>query len=204
MDDFNITYESLYEILRKEKSQEELQKLDSNFFMQVIEYLRTKKQILESQESKDSIFASAEIQKTKKQLENSQKILKELCERRENKIVQMALFSSRSESRVDYEAMLIEEKNLYTSIISSLNGFRINIVNNIISGNLPSIEEPKPIKTLENKKNTAKLVRFTTAVPKFVGDDLNIYGPYEEHDVANLPLKVADVLINRNRVELIK
>ena len=202
MEDFSITYEYLYDILRKEKSQEELQKLDSNFFSFVAEYLNTKKQILESQESKDSIFASAEIQKTRKQLENSQKILKELYERRENKIIQMALFSSRAESRVDHELMLKEELELYNSIISILNSFRTSILDNIIMGRMPVLDKPKAIKTQE--QDDTKLVRFINAVPSFVGDDLNIYGPYEEQDVANLPQKVVKVLIDKNRAEEIK
>lgn len=203
MEDFAITYESLYDMLRKEKSQEELQKLDPNFFSFVAEYLNTKKQILESQESKDSIFASAEIQKTRKQLENSQKILKELYERRENKIIQMALFSSRSESRFDSELMLKEEQELFGSVISTLTSFKTSILDNLIRGKLPVIEQSKSIKSQDIDKNS-RLVRFINAVPKFVGDDLNIYGPYEEHDVANLPEKVVKVLINRNRAEEIK
>lgn len=203
MEDFSITYESLYDILRKEKSQEELQKLDQNFFSFVAEYLNTKKQILESQESKDSIFASAEIQKTRKQLENSQKILKELYERRENKIIQMALFSSRAESRIDHELMLKEELEFYNSIISTLNSFRTSILDNLIVGRMPVLDKPKAIKTQEEQDDT-KLVRFINAVPRFVGDDLNIYGPYEEQDVANLPQKVVKVLIDKNRAEEIK
>lgn len=199
--DFGVTYESLYDILRKEKSQEELQNLDKNFFLFVAEYLQTKKQILSSQENKDSIFASAEIQKTRKQLENSQKILKELYERRENKIIQMALFSSRTDSKTDSDAMLKEEKELYTAIITQLASYRINVLGNLISGKLPVIEKPKVIKSENQPEITTKLVRFTSAVPKFVGDDMNIYGPYEEQDVANLPLKVANVLIEKSRVE---
>ncbi|MDD5650342.1 MAG: hypothetical protein PHF86_08000 [Candidatus Nanoarchaeia archaeon] len=202
--DFGVTYESLYDILRKEKSQEELQELDKNFFMYVAEYLTTKKQILASQENKDSIFASAEIQKTRKQLENSQKILKELYERRENKIIQIALFSSRTESKSEHKAMLKEELEFYNSIITNLVNFRTNVLGNIIVGKLPQIEKPKVIKTENQPENTAKLVRFISAVPKFVGEDMNIYGPYEEQDVANLPIKVANVLIDKSRVEIIE
>lgn len=203
MEDFAITYESLYDLLRKEKSQEELQKLDPNFFSFVAEYLNTKKQILESQESKDSIFASSEIQKTRKQLENSQKILRELYERRENKIIQMALFSSRSDSRFDNELMLKEEQELFGSIISTLNSFKTSILDNLIRGRIPVVEQPKSIKSQDIDGNS-RLVRFINAVPKFVGDDLNIYGPYEEHDVANLPEKVAKVLVDKSRAEEIK
>lgn len=203
-EEFNITYESLYDILRKEKSQDDLQKLDQNFFRNVLDYLHTKKQILETQQNKESIFASSEIQKTRKQLENTQKILRELYERRENKIIQMALFSSRTNSMSEHEALLEEEKELYISIKNALAGYRENIIGNLINGKLPNLEKAKIIKTSENQTSETKLVRFMTAVPKFVGNDLNVYGPYEEQDIANLPKKVADILIEKSRVELIK
>ena len=68
---------------------------------------------------------------------------------------------------------------------------------------MPALDKPKTIKTQEEASDT-KLVRFINAVPKFVGDDLNIYGPYEEQDVANLSERVAKVLVDKNRAEEIK
>src|SRR3989338_1303876 len=156
-----ITFDSLYEALRLEKYKTELQKLDKNFYKKSVKYLEEKKAILKSQESKDSVFANESIIKTKRQLENTRMIIKELYEKREAKIINMALFNSRSAGSVqDTESLLEEEKDMYN-----------------------------------------KLVRFTEAVPKFVGNDLNIYGPYEAEDVANLPGKVAEILVKNRRAE---
>jgi len=47
-------------------------------------------------------------------------------------------------------------------------------------------------------------VRFLYAVPKFVGKELEEYGPFEEEDIANLPSDIADILIGKGRVEEIK
>ena len=58
-----ITYETLFEILQKEKLRMELQKLNSNFHENFTKYLEEKTSILNSQRSKDTIF-SLEIQKT--------------------------------------------------------------------------------------------------------------------------------------------
>ena len=41
-------------------------------------------------------------------------------------------------------------------------------------------------------------------MPKFVGRDLEVYGPFEEEDIANLPGEIADILILKNRAEEIK
>ena len=116
MADVVITYETLYEILRREKFREELQKLNETFFQDIVNYIKDKKSILESQQNKVSIFTSVETSKTKRQIENTVKILNELYERRESKIVRMAMFSSRSEDNVEIGALLPEEKELYDKL----------------------------------------------------------------------------------------
>lgn len=204
MPEFIITYENLYEIFRKEKYKPELQNLNKNFFENVIKYLAEKNSILESQKSKKSVFAPSEIQKTKKQLQNVKKILKELYERRENKIIQLALFSSKMKEKQDLSAMLPEERRLYQELIKRLSTSRKDILFNLLSAKLPSLEKTKDIKTEEKEKNSTKLVRFLHSTPKFVGDDLNTYGPYENEDIGNLPLKVAEVLIKSKRAEEIQ
>ena len=46
-------------------------------------------------------------------------------------------------------------------------------------------------------------VRFLKPVPKFMGKDLETFGPFEKDDVASLPKKIANILVNKDRVELI-
>jgi len=196
-----ITYETLYELLRKEKFRQELQKLDENFFKDVINYLEEKKTILQSQEKKDSIFAPSNIQKTRKQLDNLQKIIKEFYERRETKIIQLAVFSSRTNSTIqDYSAMLEEEKELYKSIVDELNSFRSSILKSLLQGKMPQKGKKKQ-QIQEQPATETKLIRFLQAIPQFVGDDLEVYGPFEAEDISNLPVRVAEVLIKNNRAE---
>ena len=76
MADDIITYETLYEILRREKYNQELQTLDKEFFKNTTTYLNEKESILESQKQKSSIFSATEINKTKKQIENIKKYRK--------------------------------------------------------------------------------------------------------------------------------
>ena len=199
-----ITYEALYEILRKEKSSSELQTLDENFFQNVVNYIKEKSEILESQKKKTSIFASVEIIKTQKQLDNIKKILKELYERRENKIIQIALFSSRTSQKKENLGLLEEENEFYQKLENMFSNYRKDILIKILSKKLPKIEEPKDIKTENKERNKTKLVRFIHSLPKFVGEDLNIYGPFEEEDISNLPLKVAKVLIKKRRAQKIR
>ena len=197
----SITYEFLYELLRKEKFRKELQKLDENFFKDVINYLEEKKAILMSQEKKDSIFAPSNVQKTRKQLENLQKIIKEFYERRETKIIQLAVFSSRTNAPIqDYASMLEEEKEFYKTIVEELNNYRSSILKSLLEGKLP-VKGRNRKKQKDQEPVETKLVRFMQAIPQFVGDDLEVYGPFESEDISNLPARVAEVLIKNNRAE---
>ena len=45
------------------------------------------------------------------------------------------------------------------------------------------------------------MIRFLSPVPKFLGKELETYGPFGEDDVANLPSEIAAILIAKGRVE---
>src|SRR3989338_6590446 len=104
-----ITYETLFELLKRERERPDLQRLESTFFNDTINYIKDKKKILEAKS--ESPFAVEERKKTEIQLENIYKILKELYERREKKIISLALDKSRTKSNlIDTTALLREEK----------------------------------------------------------------------------------------------
>lgn len=205
MAEVKIVFETLYEMLRREKYKNELQQLEPTFYSDVVKYLAEKVSVIESQQSKSSIFASAELQKTQKTVENARKILKELYEKRESKIIQLARMAALMGETAELPEILPEEKGLFREVRDSLNKYREVILKNMLNMNPPKIDEgekPKELKT--DKKLETKLVRFLNPTPKFIGDDLNVYGPYDEEDIAALPSKVANVLIKKNRVESIK
>jgi len=202
--DVIITYETLYEIMRREKFRSELQKLNPEFLEDFINYINEKKSILESQQKKKSIFTSSETQKTQKQIENTKKIIRELYEKRENKIMQLAMFASRNNDHPIFQEMLPEEKKFFNELLQLVNNYRINLLYNLIEGKPPQlkqVEKPKELKT--EKKDSIKMVRFLQSIPKFVGTDLNIYGPFEEEEVAAIPYEVADLLTKKKKTEVI-
>ncbi len=71
--------------------------------------------------------------------------------------------------------------------------------------NISKTEETKPeIKEEAEEPENTKLIRFIYSVPKFLGHHLEVYGPFEEDDTANLPEEIADILIKKGRAEEIK
>lgn len=191
MSEVNITYETLFEILRLEKTREQLQELDPNFYRDVINYIKEKKE------------SASEDGSTSMQLKNVRKILEDLYERREKKIINLALDKSRFDADTSKEIKLKEEKDMFNSMVTVFDKFRKGIIQNVINANGIEIMNKEEVKDVKPKLEGLKLVKFMHAVPKFVGNDLEIYGPFEKEDVANLPDKVATVLITKRRVEAV-
>ena len=191
----------------------DLQKLDPNFFNYFVEYLNEKNKVLGKE---DSLFSYDEKKKVEKQIDNAKRIIKEIYERREKKILNIALIKSRTKSDVmDTSSFLENEKRFFDEVVKVLDVFRNDVIDNILSGkqtseitmakeeiNKKEIDEKGDID--KNETKNTKLVRFIYAVPKFVGKELEEYGPFAEEDIANLPIEIADLLINKGRVEEIK
>lgn len=117
------------------------------------------------------------------------------------------MFSSRSKTKTDISIMLPEEKSLYEHLNRIFSNHRDAILYNLLTYNLPNLaekEKPKDIKIEKKEQENTKLVRFLHAIPKFMGDDLNVYGPFEEEDISSLPIDIANILIKRQRAEEIK
>ena len=88
-----ISYDTLFDLLKREKDRSELQKLETTFYDDLVSYLKQK--------------SSAQETLPARQQDNLKKILKELYERREKKIINMALDMSRTKSNlVDTSALL--------------------------------------------------------------------------------------------------
>ncbi|MBI5872471.1 hypothetical protein HZB88_05330 [archaeon] len=187
-----ITYEMLYELLRREKYKVELQRLDLDFLKKVEQYFKEKKAILFSQEKKDSMFAASEIEKTRIQLKNVQKIIKEIYERREQKIMLLALFFSKTSELPDITVMLKEELAMFNEVKDVLGRHKKEM--------LEMIEEKEKPKVL--KAASLVRVKFTMPMQEFVGTDLKTYGPFEANEIVQLPKSIADFLIKNKQAEM--
>ncbi len=207
-DEVVITYESLYELLRREKYRPELQKLDPIFYVNALNYLKEKHAILNSQENKDSIFAVNEVEKTRIQLRNIKSILKQIYEKREAKLIQLALFNSRNNASASNESSFLpEEEALFDSLRDVLSEYREGILFKLLSSNQPELplKKEKPLKiTSEINKDKPSLikVRILVAIPEFIGPDMCVYGPFEENQIAEIPEEISGSLVANKQVEV--
>ena len=95
-DSVKITFESLYEFSRREKDVDDLQQLPETFLDDVTRYVAERKAMLEESANKTDVFSLAERDKLDMQLRNVRKIIRELWERRERKILEMAFTNMRT------------------------------------------------------------------------------------------------------------
>ena len=223
MENIKITLETLYDILRNEKKKEDLQKLESSFFFDVVSYLREKQALLEMKKEGENIFAADEKEKLEYELRSIRRILKEIYEKREKKILEIAMNKSRTGSDIiDTSAMLREEKEFYTQILQSLDHFRRGVLLNLFRAELPSVNsQMQRIElNLEQRKEQIKAelqekverqpveqkpamtrIRFTHATPSFVWKDMKVYGPFDIGEETEIFLEVAELLVRKGRAE---
>lgn len=242
MVEVRISYETLFDILRREKQKEELQDLPSTFISDVSMYLREKEAILKKEREEGNPFIAKEQESVRLQLHNIKKIIRELFERRENKIIRLAQDKVRTGQNPMH--LLVEEQSLYESLHATVNDHRTLFVQALLTGKLiqdkdqtlsypsshPTItnqtvshrheeftsiakdasdlrlaetdESAPEAKPVINPVDTpTKTVRILSPLPKFVGTELEIYGPFDQDDITALPNLIADLLIRKGRAE---
>lgn len=221
MSDIKITLETLYDMLRNERKREELQELEETFFVDVVSYLKEKEALLEMNKDGDELFAVGEKQKLEYELRSIQRILKQIYELREKKIIDIALNKSRTGSDIiDTSAMLMEEKEFYEHVLRVLDRYRRGVLLKLFKKELPDVrqqripteserqdavfhESPGPLEKFAVQETASSMtkIKFLHAVPTFVWKDMKEYGPFEAGDSTEIFPEVADLLVRKGRAE---
>ncbi|MFA5857089.1 MAG: hypothetical protein WC867_07025 [Candidatus Pacearchaeota archaeon] len=184
-----ITYNELYDALRKERYSEPLQQLTKNFVKEFAIYLKEKKEILDT---KDDDFSDS-IMKTKKQVENSVAIFRELILRRKKKILELAFVAAETGiSKRDFENMLSFEKESFEGIMKLLEKSDKKISEMLKGVSQDSEDKPKN-----------KMIVFITDTEEFLDLEGNKLGPFKKGDVANISEEIANILIIDKKAEAI-
>jgi len=193
-----ITYETIRNAHRAEK-EEELQKLQVGFFESVKSWFSHKEKL------KDTTSLL--------EVENAKKLLEDIINRRERKIVLSALRTVRGD--LPPSSLTDEERKFFDQLVNVLKIFRndmnekfrnyADIVEEKVEEAKKSIEELKPVEEkVENKfikPNGKLLVKALSDLPRFVGSNMESYGPLKTGDVIYVPEDVGKLLINRKVAE---
>lgn len=181
-----ISYNDLYEILRKEKFSEGLQMLPKEFLNEFSEYLNERK----GQALKEGDLFADSMAKTKKQLENSIALFKELILRRKKKLLNLVFVAAETGiMKRDYENMLPFERDLFEKLVKAFE------------------DEDKELgKVFNGKKSETlkfKMVILNQNVEQFVDMMGNVVGPFAAGELANLDAEICEILVASGKANFV-
>ncbi len=170
-----ITFELIRKIQMEEQKSTTLTKLPTNFSQAVINYLEQKRQLASNDDRKSGL-----------EVKTIERLVEDIFDRRERKIINATIISARS--GLPPENITEEEKQFYNVILTQIKNRRNNLLKSLFS----------------NKAEDTDAIIFKEDTPEFVGIDEQTYGPYKKGDIAKLPEENMRVLLDRGIVELYK
>ncbi|MBS3092178.1 hypothetical protein J4466_02045 [Candidatus Pacearchaeota archaeon] len=190
-----ITYNDIYEALRKERYSEQLQLLPKKFIQDVSDYIKEKKKVSKqsSMEEGDKALFSDEEAKIKKQLENATAIFNELMLLRKKKLLGLVFLASETGiSKRDFENMMEFEKELFDKLIVS-----VQESEKILAIEINNSHE------INDADKELKLILFLEDIDELIGLNGEALGPFKKDEIVNLPKQVADILISDQKAEIV-
>lgn len=176
-----MDYTTLYEAWKKEKENNELQRLDKRFYVDLSEHVRVHREELQMLDDK-TLRAKLAAEES----ERIEKLFKDLLRVRHGKILEAV---SRGK-HLSIDLLTSEEEAIYRDILLDLEKVK-DLEKDVLRGHAPRYKE---VKGVEKPKRTI-LVRFLQAIPAIVGSNTQVYGPFNIEDVASLPVENAESLI---------
>ena len=175
-----LKYEELYEILRREKTNDSLQKISTDFIKSFSELIHENKRNITS----NGDFFSEEIVRDKKQYENSMVLFKELMLRRKKKLLNLVFIANEtSVLKKDFENMLPFEKDLFDSLLNSVEQNDKLISMLLLNGNASSESSILIIEDVE----------------PFIGMSGESIGPFKKGQSVMLSKDIADILVGSSK-----
>ncbi len=179
-----IRYEDLYEFLRREKSNDGLQKLSVDFIKHFSELIHEHKRTI----TRNGDFFADEVMRETKLYENSMTLFKELMLRRKKKILNLVFIANETGvMKRDFDDMLPFEKDLFERLLSS-----VEQADKLVSALLLNGAAVHDVSVL-----------ITDDVEPFVGMNGESLGPFKKGDSQLIDRRVADVLVGGQKAIIV-
>lgn len=112
------------------------------------------------------------------ELKNIERLVEDIFNRRERKILNMALIAVRT--KIPPENLSEEENVFFDQLVNFIKTRRENALDKILTG-----------------EDRFKTVVFKEDTTEFIGSDLNTYGPFKKGDKAKIPKENAKAFLER-------
>ncbi len=174
-EDETITFEYIRKIQREEQHEPRLSKLPENFYDKAKKYLDQKRKLLRKKADRTTSI----------ELNNVERLLEDIFNRRETKIMNHAIITTRTD--IPPQNLTKKEQKFFNQIVDLLKFQREKTLNIL----LEKTKEEKGFKTL----------KFIKDIPEFMGADLKKYGPFKKGIIADIPKENAKLLIQAELAE---
>ena len=182
-----LSYNDLYEYLRKEKYSEQLQTLPKDFISKFSEYMSTARKKFANIEINE--FAE-EIFKEKRQYENSMAIFRELMLRRKRKILNLVFIAAETGiMKRDFADLLPFEQDLFERLVMAINDADKSL-SELLNGKLPE------------EKN--RMIIIKEDIEQFIDLSGEVVGPFKKGNLVNIDAKVADILVSDGKAQFVE
>jgi len=200
MDTDEVNYKNLRKIQQMEENSPMLTKIDNNFYINLLEHMenlncRIKK---ESKSQKQMLL--------KNEIQNMNRIIWNIYEKREKKIFLSAISKARG-GNPNIKNLIDAEKNLFDSALHLITQSRKQLLERRSKDehvrdnkNIKSIREKNKV---EKKINDNQMVMVTKDIPEFIGTDTKKYN-LRKWDIITLPKNMSDMLLKREVIKEIK
>ncbi len=199
-EDDELNYKTLRRIQQQEQTLPGCTKISPDFYQESAKYIQNLNQRIANEKNltKNKIY--------QEELQNTKKIINNIYELREKKIVQSALSTVRG-AKPDLKNLIEAEKKLYEQLLIYITQARTELLNTIKTEQQPKPGE-KPIEKQENEErifpsiNTHPIIRMLADVPEFVGIDMQTYS-LKKDDVLSMQSEMSALLTKRGAAAFI-
>lgn len=171
-----LSYELIRKIHRQEKENVDLARVDEDFFDSLPEFIDEEKLKLSDMKYNldDTIV---------RKLQNIKSMLEDIIYLREKKIINRAILKTKN-NEDNTKNMILYEQKIYNKFVNLLYNYQ-----KLAKG-------PFESKIKEDKTKTVKL-KILQDVPKFIGTDMQEYGPFEKDIEIEIIDPIAKIFIKK-------
>ncbi len=174
-----MNYSELYELVRREKYAEPLQQLPNGFIADVAAFLHEQR----GRSVEDSASLLDGAGKSKKQLENSISLFKELILRRKKKLLSLVFVATETGiMKRDYEYMLPFERTIFDTLVKTFEAGDKELARLLHGGK-------------DQEKTQQAIVIFTQDTEQFVDMGGSVVGPFSSGELVHLDRDVSSILV---------
>ena len=173
-------YKELFDAWIEEFGHPELQKLPSNFYSKIANYLKKLKK-----EGRMLDKKSVKAKLLEKEMQNVRRMISELIQSRYKKLVN----EMSNGGQIKMNDLTTEEQAIYKGIQPFTDAYK-TFADRILHMHLSGVQVEK-----ENRRG---VLRFMKDVPEIIGVDMKAYGPFKAEDVASLPLENCETLVKQD------